>query len=151
MRGHRVNLRRPCVSRRPCARPAAALEGLEPRVLLSADPRALALTQELLAGLTTTGNDAPVYLPGDILDDRQVTTQTSQSTDVIRLDDFRADPRFAGLDGTGYASVIIDTGIDRNHPFFGPDSNGDGSLRNERPTGAVTVRGSSTGRSLCRF
>ena len=28
--------------------------------------------------------------------------------------------------GASYASVIIDTGIDLNHPFFGPDSDGNG-------------------------
>jgi Ca2+-binding RTX toxin-like protein len=39
---------------------------------------------------------------------------------------FRADPRFAGIDGAGYSVVVIDTGIDLDHPFFGPDANGDG-------------------------
>jgi subtilisin family serine protease len=36
------------------------------------------------------------------------------------------DPRFANLDGSGVTTVVIDTGIDVNHSFFGPDSNGDG-------------------------
>jgi hypothetical protein len=45
---------------------------------------------------------------------------------LINLDLFRTDPRFAGVDGRGQSVVVIDTGADLNHPFFGPDSNGDG-------------------------
>ena len=36
------------------------------------------------------------------------------------------DPRFANLDGSGVTTVVIDTGIDLDHSFFGPDANGDG-------------------------
>jgi hypothetical protein len=39
---------------------------------------------------------------------------------------FRTDPRFAGIDGSGFSVVVIDTGIDVDHPFFGPDNDGDG-------------------------
>ncbi|MDZ4783080.1 MAG: S8 family serine peptidase [Planctomycetia bacterium] len=45
---------------------------------------------------------------------------------LINLDLYRADPRFAGADGHGYSAVIIDTGVDLNHPSFGPDQNSDG-------------------------
>jgi len=45
---------------------------------------------------------------------------------LINLDLYRTDPRFAGADGRGYAAVVIDTGVDLNHPFFGLDQNGDG-------------------------
>jgi subtilisin family serine protease len=45
---------------------------------------------------------------------------------LINLDLYRADPRFAGADGRGYSAVIIDTGVDLNHPSFGPDQNSDG-------------------------
>ncbi|MBI5830087.1 MAG: S8 family serine peptidase [Chloroflexi bacterium] len=34
---------------------------------------------------------------------------------------FRTDPRFAEIDGDGMTAVIIDTGIDVDHPFFGAD------------------------------
>jgi Subtilase family/Bacterial pre-peptidase C-terminal domain/RTX calcium-binding nonapeptide repeat (4 copies) len=64
--------------------------------------------------------------------------QTFESSQLISLDPtssgdppllgraFRNDPRFAGIDGRGFSTVILDTGIDLNHPFFGPDNNGDG-------------------------
>ncbi len=45
---------------------------------------------------------------------------------LVGLNDFREDLRFAGVDGSGYSIVIIDSGIDLDHPFFGPDANGDG-------------------------
>jgi hypothetical protein len=38
----------------------------------------------------------------------------------------RTDDRFANLDGSGVTTVVIDTGIDLDHPFFGPDADGDG-------------------------
>jgi VCBS repeat-containing protein len=40
--------------------------------------------------------------------------------------DTLADSRFLHIDGSGVATVVIDTGIDLNHPFFGPDANSDG-------------------------
>src|SRR5215204_3602899 len=52
--------------------------------------------------------------------------QTTQSSSLIRLNNMRADPRFAGIDGGGYSVVVIDTGADLNHPAFGPDSDGNG-------------------------
>lgn len=54
------------------------------------------------------------------------TTQDAESGPLIQLDDFRNDARFTAFDGSGYATVIIDTGIDLNHPFFGPDLDNNG-------------------------
>lgn len=48
------------------------------------------------------------------------------SASVLSLDDFRADPRFSGIDGSGYTVVILDTGIDLDHPAFGPDTDQNG-------------------------
>ncbi len=48
------------------------------------------------------------------------------ASELINLDLYRADPRFAGADGRGYTAVVIDTGVDLNHPSFGPDLNSDG-------------------------
>jgi hypothetical protein len=55
-----------------------------------------------------------------------VLPESAQSTILINWDDFRAAPQFAGITGAGYSTVIIDTGIDLNHPFFGPDTDNNG-------------------------
>src|SRR5882672_11344155 len=47
-------------------------------------------------------------------------------TSLIHLDQFRADPRFNWLDGRGLSVVVLDTGIDLNHSFFGLDANNNG-------------------------
>jgi subtilisin family serine protease len=39
---------------------------------------------------------------------------------------FRSDPRFQDINGKDTTVVIIDTGIDVDHPLFGPDTNHDG-------------------------
>ena len=43
---------------------------------------------------------------------------TAQSSSQIGLTAFRADARFAGIDGSGYSIVIIDTGINKTHPYL---------------------------------
>jgi hypothetical protein len=45
---------------------------------------------------------------------------------LVDLDLFRADPRFAGINGSGYSVVVLDHGADLDHPFFGPDTDGNG-------------------------
>ena len=42
------------------------------------------------------------------------------------LANFRVDPRFADLLGQGQAVVVLDTGIDPDHPAFGADADGNG-------------------------
>jgi len=78
---------------------------------------------------TTTASDAPVYvasqpIPAD--GDSDLLPETNVSGSLVGIDRFRADPRFAGIDGSGFATVILDTGIAVDHPFFGPDQDGDG-------------------------
>ena len=53
-----------------------------------------------------------------------VYPQTNQSGPLINHDLFLSDSRYVGVDGTGFAAVILDTGIDLNHPFFGPSTGG---------------------------
>ncbi|HEY9618975.1 MAG TPA: S8 family serine peptidase, partial [Crinalium sp.] len=48
------------------------------------------------------------------------------SISQIALDKFRASPFFSGIDGRGSSIVILDTGIDLNHPFFGADKDKNG-------------------------
>ncbi|MBM3273251.1 hypothetical protein FJY94_08455, partial [Candidatus Kaiserbacteria bacterium] len=60
-----------------------------------------------------------------------VTESVAQSTyanlgTATNIAAFHADPRFSNIDGQGYSVVVIDTGIDLDHRYFGPDTNGDG-------------------------
>ena len=41
--------------------------------------------------------------------------------DLIGLTQLRNDPQFAGIDGTGFGVVVIDTGIDTDHPLLAPN------------------------------
>lgn len=74
----------------------------------------------LLKGITTSGSDKL----NELFD--------AESKPLINMDDFRqpvrlgGNPRFEGVNGSGLSTVIIDTGINLNHPFFGPDRNRDG-------------------------
>ena len=86
---------------------APTLELFEPRLLLSGS-----LPFEF-------DSIAPAVLEQGLLSD-------GVAASLIRLDDVRSDPRFAGIDGAGYSVVVIDTGIDLDHPFFGPDSDSNG-------------------------
>ena len=72
------------------------------------------------AAPTSPPTDVPLATSGDVY------VQAQADTSLIRLDQFRADPRFSGIDGRGVSVVVIDTGIDLNHSFFGPDGNFNG-------------------------
>ncbi|MDP6381178.1 MAG: S8 family serine peptidase, partial [Phycisphaerae bacterium] len=78
-------------------------------------------------GITTTGSTAEAHAFGEVVAAGGIVTpQSNVSGPLINIDTFRSDPRFAGMDGSGFAAVILDTGIDVDHPFFGPDSDSDG-------------------------
>ncbi|MCA3160380.1 MAG: S8 family serine peptidase [Burkholderiales bacterium] len=42
------------------------------------------------------------------------------------LSALQSDPAFAGITGAGIGIVVVDSGIDADHPFFGPDVDGNG-------------------------
>nr|WP_242055142.1 putative Ig domain-containing protein [Nostoc flagelliforme] len=50
----------------------------------------------------------------------------SKATSLINLNNFWTDTRFANIKGNGLTTVIIDTGIDLNHPIFGADADNNG-------------------------
>ncbi len=75
--------------------------------------------------ITTSASNAPIYTPSTSITTTN-TALTTTASSLINLDDFRNDSRFTNIDGSGFVSVIIDTGIDINHPFFGADSDGNG-------------------------
>ena len=76
--------------------------------------------QQTFPAVTTTSANIEIFTPS--APEELTTSATVAATgSLISLDDFRADERFSDITGEGYASVIIDTGIDLNHPFFGAD------------------------------
>ena len=70
---------------------------------------------ESIRAITRTGTDEKVF-----------TTQTSESLDLIDVDDFQADERFDEVTGSGYSVVVLDSGLDVDHLFFGQDLDLDG-------------------------
>lgn len=83
----------------------------------------IAAVQEKLAQIQTSALDTVLY---DGPDDSAMPSAATNFRDQIGLSEFRRDPRFARIDGAGYAVVLIDTGLDANHPAFGRDLNADG-------------------------
>lgn len=81
-------------------------------------------------GLVFSGMDVVLSLPEDTMVEQGLTTLTLSANDLadtlVGLDALRGDPRFAGIDGSGVTTVVIDTGIDLNHGWFGPDADNNG-------------------------
>ncbi len=85
-----------------------------------------AATTFALSMLTTTDSLTPLSYPAPPTEYSDlISPATAQSSSLINLDDFRNDGRFADIDGSGVAVVILDTGIDLDNSFFGPDNNHD--------------------------
>ena len=82
--------------------------------------------QQFISKITTINSIAPMYVQGWPYPANEIHAQTSKSRLLIDMDAFRADPRFAAVDGQGLAVVILDTGIDLDHPYFGLDNDNDG-------------------------
>jgi len=80
------------------------------------------------SAFATSGSQAPIFTPGLAVDQ----PGDSAATDLVNLDALQADARFADADGHGWSVVVIDTGIDLDHPFFGTDANNDGVADNRR-------------------
>ncbi|MDJ1168757.1 S8 family serine peptidase [Roseofilum sp. BLCC_M154] len=60
-----------------------------------------------IPGVTTTISNLPVDLDTDL------------SGPLIGLNNLTSDPRFNSVNGTNFSTVVLDTGIDKNHPAFG--------------------------------
>lgn len=80
--------------------------------------------------MTLSGMDVVLSLPEDVLFEEGLTTQSVSANELADaltgLDAFLADARFDGFDGTGVTTVVIDTGIDLNHSWFGSDADHNG-------------------------
>lgn len=71
--------------------------------------------------VTLSGSLASISLPACACGGTITTVAAQQSgwdEQLVELDALRADPGFAGVDGSGIRVVVIDTGIDATHPFF---------------------------------
>ena len=81
--------------------------------------------QQTYPTITTTADSIELFTPSApiAIESETAVTTTDQ---LISLNDFHSDPRFSNISGNGYASVIIDTGIDIDHSFFGPDADSNG-------------------------
>jgi len=77
--------------------------------------------------LTLNASPAPTYAAGEVLPDSDTGLLTDAPTTLIGVRQFHADPRFAEIDSSGWAAVVLDTGIDLNHSYFGPDADGNGT------------------------
>jgi hypothetical protein len=64
----------------------------------------------------------PLETPGTTL----ANAGDNKALSLISVDKLWQDSRFLDIKGKNYSTVIIDTGIDLNHPFFGSDTNNDG-------------------------
>ena len=80
--------------------------------------------------LSLSGMDVVLSLPEDVVVEGDIGIQAASANELadtlVGLDAFRADPRFAGITGTRVTTVVIDTGIDLNHSWFGPDADNNG-------------------------
>lgn len=109
---------------------------LEPRQLLSSN---FSPVDPLFAlRVSTTASPVAVFAPRFVSQPAPLTlpsrnsslsvdATTASARSLIGLDRFIADPRFAGITGRGFTSVVIDTGINASHRFFGPDADSNGS------------------------
>jgi VCBS repeat-containing protein len=83
-------------------------------------------TFPVVGPLSTTAADIALFTPDIAVDGTTTTTGTTNPTELVQIDKLAQDSRFANIKGQGLTTVVIDTGIDVNHPLFGADKNGDG-------------------------
>ncbi|MEM8735780.1 MAG: S8 family serine peptidase, partial [Planctomycetota bacterium] len=126
-----------------------ALESLEPRQLLASDlfqldiespnyvPNDIEAAQAALASVETNADATPVRIP-ETPQEFQTPEKSEWKPDgpiqrfmtgtefYDSLGAFREDARFAGVDGSGFSVVVIDSGADLDHPHFGPDADENG-------------------------
>ena len=73
---------------------------------------------ETLARLQTEDDTVTVTLNNQNVQIEQAQVGVNPAFDLIGLTDLRNDPNFAGIDGTGFDVVVIDSGLDQTHPLL---------------------------------
>jgi Ca2+-binding RTX toxin-like protein len=86
--------------------------------LFAAIVRGENISEPRLAALKTENDSAVITLDGQTIAIEQATVGANTAFDLIGLTRLRNDPRFAGIDGSGVAVAVIDTGLDRTHSLL---------------------------------
>lgn len=76
------------------------------------------LDDATLQSLRHEDDTVVLALDGQVIQLEQATPGINPAFDLIGLTQLRNDPRFAGIDGSGLSVAVIDSGIDRTHPFL---------------------------------
>jgi len=93
---------------------------------LPTSPGKAGVTATIISSTAPTGNVKVEDLTETVVSASTALATYNNLGTATNIAAFHADPRFSNIKGQGEAVVIIDTGIDLNHPYFGADSNKDG-------------------------
>ena len=80
----------------------------------------------LAAGSSTVSTDQHPDILTDPFPEDDLLAQLQQAATLMRLTEVRTSSLYADVDGHGQTIVVLDTGIDLDHPFFGPDADSNG-------------------------
>ncbi len=75
-------------------------------------PAQVEAAQDAVAEITNTAGDGLAY------------AETTQSYDLIGVEDYMENSGLSDFDGSGYSIAILDTGADLDHSAFGPSTGG---------------------------
>jgi hypothetical protein len=89
--------------------------------IFSALVRGEFLNPATLQRLREEDDTVTVSLDNRIVQLEQAAFGVNPAFDLIGLTRLRNDPRFAGIDGSGFSVAVLDTGLDAGHPFISPN------------------------------
>lgn len=79
------------------------------------------LDDSALQALYVEDDRVVIELDGQTIELEQAVAGINPAFDLIGLTQMRNDPRFAGIDGSGFNVAVIDTGLDASHPLIQPN------------------------------
>ena len=79
------------------------------------------LTESRLTAIKAENDRVTVAIDNQLIAIEQANPGENPAFDLIGLTKLRNDPQFAGIDGSGFSVVVIDTGIDAQHPLIAPN------------------------------